>query len=76
MLYPYIFCILYMVKTLFLFIPMVTLVRLSLEEERDTLYAQCVRGRTKIMELQALFHNAKEGSSFTCTYMYLVVPSH
>eukprot|EP00731_Ephydatia_muelleri_P008367 Em0004g705a len=33
---------------------------LSLEEERDTLYAQCARGRTKIMELQGLFQNAKE----------------
>ena len=37
-------------------------VRLSLEEERDTLSAQCVRSRTKVIELQGLFQNAKEGT--------------
>ena len=35
--------------------------RLSLEEERDTLSAQCVRSRTKVVELQGLYQNAKEG---------------
>ena len=60
-------------KTLFSFISMITLVRLSLEEERDTLYAQCARGRTKIMELQGLFQNAKEGE---CTVLYIQVHVH
>ena len=43
---------------------LVLLARLSLEEERDTLSAQCVRSRAKVVELQGLYQNAKEGGVF------------